>query len=72
MIAEILLDGQPKPSFLQFFVSPYLYIAIFASIHYIYKVWYRTKSILLDESPVLLFVEIAKKDPDLPEVPKSK
>lgn len=57
---------------LHFLAPSCLYIAIFAPIHLIYKIWYRTKRTLLDESPLLPHVEIAKKDPDLPEKPKSK
>ncbi|KAJ5892502.1 amino acid permease [Penicillium tannophilum] len=72
---RIFNDGRKKllrGRNLHFLASSYLYIAIFASFHFIYKIWYRTKRTLLDESPLLPHVEIAKKDPDLPEKPKSK
>jgi amino acid transporter len=54
------------------FISAYLDIAIFASLYFGYKIWYRTKIVSLDESPVARFVEIAENDPDPPEPPKSK
>ncbi|KAJ5631268.1 amino acid permease, partial [Penicillium longicatenatum] len=53
------------------FISAYLDIAIFATFYFGYKIWYRTKIISLDESPVLRFVEIAENDPDPPEEPTS-
>ncbi|KAJ5777976.1 amino acid permease [Penicillium odoratum] len=54
------------------FISSYLDIGIFASFYFGYKIWYRTKIISLDESPVLRFVEIAENDPDPPEEPRSR
>ncbi|KAJ5983775.1 amino acid permease [Penicillium waksmanii] len=53
------------------FISAYLDIGIFAALYFGYKIWYRTKIISLDESPVARFVEIAENDPDPPEEPKS-
>ncbi|KAJ5929466.1 amino acid permease [Penicillium verhagenii] len=54
------------------FISSYLDIGIFATFYFGYKIWYRTKIVSLDESPVLRFVEIAENDPDPPEEPKSR
>lgn len=53
------------------FISAYLDIGIFGALYFGYKIWYRTKIISLDESPVARFVEIAENDPDPPEEPKS-
>ncbi|KAJ5221725.1 amino acid permease [Penicillium citrinum] len=49
------------------FISAYLDIGIFAALYFGYKIWYRTKIISLDESPVARFVDIAENDPDPPE-----
>ncbi|EED14350.1 amino acid permease, putative [Talaromyces stipitatus ATCC 10500] len=46
------------------FISAYLDIGIFAALYFSYKIWYRTKIVSLDESPVARFVEIAEDDPD--------
>ncbi|KAJ5815573.1 amino acid permease [Penicillium riverlandense] len=54
------------------FISAYLDIGIFAALYFGYKIWYRTKIVSLDESPVARFVEIAENDPDPPEGPKSR
>ncbi|KAJ5217305.1 amino acid permease [Penicillium chermesinum] len=54
------------------FISAYLDIGIFAALYFGYKIWYRTKIVSLDESPVARYVEIAENDPDPPEEPKSK
>ncbi|KAJ5281003.1 amino acid permease [Penicillium angulare] len=54
------------------FISAYLDIGIFAAFYLGYKLWYKTKIISLDDSPVARFVEIAENDPDPPEEPKSK
>ncbi|CAI7645167.1 unnamed protein product [Penicillium manginii] len=53
------------------FISAYLDIGIFAALYFGYKIWYRTKIVSLDESPVARFVEIAENDPDPPEEHKS-
>ncbi|KAJ5324523.1 amino acid permease [Penicillium atrosanguineum] len=54
------------------FISSYLDIVIFAGLYFGYKLWFRTKIVSLEESPVARFVQIAENDPDPPEEPKSK
>ncbi|KAJ5679444.1 amino acid permease [Penicillium macrosclerotiorum] len=54
------------------FISAYLDIGIFAALYFGYKIWYRTKIVSLEESPVARFVEIAENDPDPPELPRSR
>lgn len=54
------------------FISAYLDIGIFAAFYFGYKVWFRTKIVSLDDSPVARYVEIAENDPDPPEEPRSK
>lgn len=54
------------------FIAAYIDIGIFAAFYFGYKIWYRTKIVSLNQSPVARFVEIAESEPDPPEEPKSK